>query len=323
LVAIAAFSVASCAEVSTTGGRTPSTGPRTAADDGDPWNLSPADADAIADVALGALRASPWSRSLMTGDLAGEREARRRLFGYDVFTEAERMLVIGIETGGAPRTLTIARGSFDAGRVGAAFAAAAPGAVAEHWRDSPLWQGSGRAVALVTPRTIADGDPDAVRAAIDAAWGIVPDARGGPLGELRRALGADRSPPAVFFALSVTEAMRGRAAGVLDLPAELRRVAGRLDLGADLDVEALALFDDGHAAKAAASIWGQAARLYARQRMLVLLGLAPVLDGLTLTAEGSRLHARLHIPADKREGLADKLMALLQLVAGARGGSPP
>src|SRR5580765_5080553 len=100
LVAIAAFSVGSCAEVSTTGGRTPSSGPRTSADDGDPWNLSPADADAIADVALGALRASPWSRSLMTGDLAGEREARRRLFGYDVFTEAERMLVIGIETGG-------------------------------------------------------------------------------------------------------------------------------------------------------------------------------------------------------------------------------
>jgi hypothetical protein len=295
-------------------------GPRAAADDSDLWNLAPATGDVLVDVDLGLLRASPWSSSLLSGDFGGEREERRRSFGYDVFSDGERLLVVATEVAGIPHNLTVARGRFDAARVGAAFSAATPGATATRWRDSPLWEGGGRAVALVTPRTLVDGTPDEVRAAIDAAWGIVPDARGGPLGELRRTLEADRNAPAVFLALTVTDGMRARAAGFLELPRELRRAAARLNLGADVDAEAVALFDDSHAAAATASAWGMAARLFARQRMLVLLGLAPVFDGLTLGAEGARVHAHLHIPADKREGLAEKLLGVLQLVANARGG---
>jgi hypothetical protein len=105
---------------------------------------------------------------------------------------------------------------------------------------------------------------------------------------------------------------------VLVVPDGLRRIGARLDLGEDLNLEALALFDSGAHAAAAASIWNEAARTYARQRMVMLLGLGPVFDGLSVGAEGSRVHARLHIGADKREGLADKLLAVLQLVAKAR-----
>jgi hypothetical protein len=319
-VALALASVlgaGACAE--TTGGARAGAGPRGAADDSDLWNLAPATADVLVDVDLGLLRASPWSSSLLAGDIGGEREERRRAFGYDVFGDGERLLVVATEVAGVPHNLTVARGRFDAGQVGAAFTAATPGATATRWRDSPLWVGSGRAVALVTPRTLVEGAPDEVRAAVDAAWGIVPDARGGPLGELRRTLEADRNPPAVFLALTVTDGMRARAAGFLDLPRELKRGAARLNLGADVDADAVALFDDGHAAAATASAWGLAARVFARQRMLVLLGLAPIFEGLTLGAEGSRVHAHLHIPAEKREGLADKLLAVLQLVANARG----
>ena len=49
----------------------------------------------VADVDLAALRASPWSERADAGSLDGEREERRRRFGYDVFTEAERMVVAG------------------------------------------------------------------------------------------------------------------------------------------------------------------------------------------------------------------------------------
>jgi len=296
-------------------------GPRTSADDGDLWNLAPGDVESLADVDLAALRASPWSQALMQGNLDGDREERRRRFGYDVFTEADRMLVANAEGAGGPDALgalTLARGRFDAGRVGAAFQASTPGAVATQWRQSALWEGEGRAVALVTPRTLAHGDGQRVRAAVDAAWGIVPDAGVGPLGELRRSLDADRSPPAVTLAISVTDAMRTRAAGFLALPEGLRRVGARLDLGADLDAEAVALFDDNRQAVAAASIWTDTARGYARQQMILLLGLGPVFDGLTIGAEGSRVHARLHIGADKREALAEKILALLQLVAKTR-----
>ena len=100
----------------------------------------------------------------MEGSLDGEREERRRRFGYDVFTEAERMLVAGTEAAGGTNTLTIARGRFDAERVASAFLGATPGAVATQWRGSSLWEGQGRAVALVTPRTIAQGDGPRVRA---------------------------------------------------------------------------------------------------------------------------------------------------------------
>ena len=80
------------------------------------------------------------------------------------------MLVAGAEAAGGTNTLTIARGRFDAERVASAFLGATPGAVATQWRGSSLWEGQGRAVALVTPRTLAQGDGPRVRASIDAAW---------------------------------------------------------------------------------------------------------------------------------------------------------
>jgi hypothetical protein len=308
--------VVGCAE--TSGGAVRPSGPRAGADDSDLWNLVPNDTDALADVDLAALRASPWSSAVMQGNLDGEREERRRRFGYDVFTEAERMLVAGTEVTGAPSTTTIARGRFEPDRVANAFLAATPGAAATQWRGSALWEGQGRAVALVTPRTLAHGDGQRVRGAIDAAWGVVADAGSGPLGELRRALDADKNPAAVTIALLVTDGMRARAQGVLVVPDGLRRIGARLNLGADLDLEALALFDSGGHAATAASIWSEARRQYARQQMVMLLGLAPVFDGMTVAAEGSRVHVRLHIGAERREGLAEKLLAVLQALAKAK-----
>ena len=315
-VPVLALAAAGCAE--TGAGAIRARGPRTGPDDGDLWNLVPNDTDSLVDVDLAALRASPWSSSLMQGSLDGERDERRRRFGYDVFTEAERMLVVGTETTGAPSALTIARGRFDAGQIGGAFVAATPRAAATQWRGSALWEGQGRAVALVTPRTLAQGDGPRVRAAVDAAWGVTPDAGAGALGELRRTLEADRSQPAATLAVTVTDGMRARAQGVLVVPEGLRRIGARLDLGQDLDLDGIAVFDGGAQAARAATFWTDAARGYARQQMVALLGLAPVFDGLTVAAEGSRVHVHLHIPADKREGLADKILAILQLLAKAR-----
>lgn len=305
-----------CAETPLSGPAAPS-GPRAAADDSDLWNLAPSNADALADVDLAALRASPWSRSLTGKGFSSDRDESRRVFGIDLFAEGERMLTVGTETGGTPHTLTIVRGRFDAARIGAAFLMATPGAKVSRWRDSPLWEGGGRAVALVTPRTLAEGEPEAVRGAIDTAWGIVPDARSGPLGLLRRALDADRASPAAFAALSVTEGMRSRAVGVLELPPALTTAAARLDLGDDLNLDLLAVLGSNSDATAAAATWTMAVRALSQQRMLALLGLRPILDGLTLGAEGARVHGHLRIAAERREGLADKLLAVLQMVAGA------
>jgi hypothetical protein len=254
----------------------------------------------------------------MQGDLGGERDARARQFGFDLFTDADRMLVVAIDSAAGPRTLTIARGRFDARAIGAAFAASNVAATTAEWRGSTVFQSQARAVALVTPRTLAQGDPDAVRAAVDAAWGVIPDARGGRLGVLRRALDGTRGAPAAGVTLVVSEGMRARAEGVLAIPAGLEQVAARMDLGNDLDVDALAVFSNARDAAFAASAWGDAARGLARQQMVVLLGLRAVFDGLSLAPSGPRVQARLHIPAEQREGLAEKLVGLLRLIAGSR-----
>ena len=157
-----------------------------------------------------------------------------------------------------------------------------------------------------------------MRAAIDASWAIVGDAGGGALGELRRSLDADRNPPAVTLALTVSDGMRARAAGVMAVPDGLRRIGARLDLGADLNLEGAALFDSNGHAVAAASIWSETVRVYMRQPMVMLLGLGPVFQGMTVAAEGSRVHVRLHIGADKREGLAEKVLAVLEALAKTR-----
>jgi hypothetical protein len=316
LAALWALFAVGCAETPLPAPAAP-VGPRASADDGDLWNLAPSSADALADVDLGALRASAWSRALTESGLAAGRDEGRRVFGYDLFAEGDHLLAVGTESSGTPRTLTIVRGRFDPARIGAAFMTATPGAKVGRWRDSPLWEGGGRAVALVTPRTLAQGDPDAVRGAIDAAWGIVPDASGGPLGTLRRTLDADKNVPAAFVVLALTEGMRSRAAGIVDLPAGLSTAAARLDLGDDLNLDLLAVLGSGSDATAAAATWNLAVRTLSQQRMLILLGLGPIFDGLTLGAEGARVHGHLRIPAERREGLADKLLAVLQMVAGA------
>ncbi len=284
----------------------------------------PRGASSLADLDLNALRASPWSRSLVTGGFVEDREARQRTFGYDVFSDADRVVVVGVDAAGASGQAVVVVGRFDAARVGSAFSAATPGASATRWRDCPLWEGGGRAVAVFpSGRTLVQGTPETARAAIDAAWGIVPDARGGPLGELARAVGAEASRPAITLAVLVTEEMRARAAGIVEVPPDLRRVAGRLDLGPDLELGAVAVFDEAGRAATAAGRWSADLRELASNRMLRLMGLSPLVDGAAIEAEGARVHGRLRIPEDKREALAERVLLLLQAVARQRGQAAP
>jgi hypothetical protein len=306
-----------CAETAGTG-RGPSAGTRQTPDDSDGWNLVPAGAEAIADVDLAALRGSPWSSSLMTGDLGGERAARRQMFGFDVFTEADRMLVVSSGAGGTTRALTVIRGNFDAAAIGTAFTTATPGASVTRWRETPLWESAGRAVAVVTPRTLVQGDAETVRAAVDAAWGIVPDARAGELGELRRRLDAEPSRSALFVALAVTDAMRANS-GSADVPPELRRLAGRVDLGDDLTVNAVAVFDNARAASAAAAAWTDAARQLARNPLVMVLGVSAELNAITLRGDGNRVVGALRIPASKRDLIGDRVRMILEALASKRG----
>jgi hypothetical protein len=320
-----AFLLAACGELPPPPAARPAPAARTAPDDSDAWNLVPRGASSLADLDLVALRGSAWTRTLVTGGFAEDREERQRVFGYDVFSDADRMVVVGADAAGPSSQAVVVVGRFDAARVGRAFAEATPGAVETRWRECALWQGGGRAVALMpSGRTLVQGTPESARAAIDAAWGIVPDARGGPLGELVASLAAaDSRRPAVTLALVVTDEMRARAAGFVEVPPELRRAAGRLDLGTDLELSAEAVFDAAAPASSAAARWSADLRELAQNRMLRLMGLGPLVDGATVTAAGSRVRGGLRIPEDKREAIAERVLFLLQTVARQRGQGAP
>jgi hypothetical protein len=297
---------------------------RTAPDDSDAWNLVPATAASVADLDLAKLRASPWAQSLITGGFAEDREKRLSTFGYDVFNDADRMLVAALDVTGLSRQITIVVGRFDLQRVSAAFLAATPGAAETRWRDCRVWEAAGRggdqgrALALVG-RTLVQGSPETVRAAVDAAWGIVPDARSGPLGALWRDLAADERRPAAGLALIMTDEVRQRASDIVELPPGLARVGARLDLAADLEGTVEAVFDDPPRARTAARLWQGQLRDLSQNRMLRVMGLGPVVQGASLVAEGARVHGRLHIPEARREALADRLLILMQALARERG----
>lgn len=301
----------------------PAPGPRTGPDDSDLWNLVQASADVVAEADMAALRASPWSQSIMHTDHAAQ-DAARGLYGYDIFSDSDRLLQVTFDVAAGKRNLTIIRGSFDPARVRAAGLAQAPWAKESLWRESPLWERDGVAVALVTPRTLVQGDPGDVRGAIDAAWGVVPDARTVALSAARRSLDADHAGPAAFIVFNVTDGMRGRAVGmgVTQLPPGLALGAARLDLGDDLNAEVLGIFDTPANAVSAAAGGTVAVRTYAQNAMVRMLGLAPILNGVVLGAEGTRLHGHLRIPADRREGLGDKVFEIVKMIAAAHPPQP-
>jgi hypothetical protein len=126
-----------------------------------------------------------------------------------------------------------------------------------------------------------------------------------------------------MIALLVTDEMRARAAGFVDVPPEMRRAAGRLDLGSDLELAAEAVFDSAGPASSAAASWGAQLGELKQNRMLRIMGLSPLVDGATVTAAGARVRGRLRVPEDKREALGERVLLLLQAVARQRGQGAP
>jgi hypothetical protein len=70
-------------------------------------------------------------------------------------------------------------------------------------------------------------------------------------------------------------------------------------------------------------MWRAALRDAARQRMMRILGLGPLVDGASVRVEGSRVYGRLHVGEEHREALADRFLFLLQTIAKERRAQAP
>ncbi|HVR62610.1 MAG TPA: hypothetical protein VMU50_11955 [Polyangia bacterium] len=292
--------------------------PRSQPDDRDLVALVPAGPETVLEVDLAQLRDSPWSRGLLGARTEEDRRVRATALGYDEIADVDRMVFAVTEDAAGPVVLTVSQGRFVAAAIGKGFASAHPGAVADSWRGSTLWRAGDDAAALLTARTLVAGRLDAVRASIDCGFGLSPDARGGALGTLRRALDPERGRPALLGAVLVTDAVRQRVGDAFQLPEGVRSVGARLDLGGSMDVTLLAMLDRPQQAEAAA---GQAQMFLGELRgrtILRVFGLAPLLDGASFQAEGARLRGSLHVPDSARDDLSQKLGIILDTLKRAR-----
>jgi hypothetical protein len=287
-----------------------SAGPRNAPDDDNLVGVVPDGAETVIELDVAQLRTSAWSQRLLAVSGA-ERTAKTQAQGFDETTDVDRAVFAVNEAVGNTTTLTIARGRFDEARLARAFGDWTPAS----WRGSRIWERGPEAVALLTARTLIRGEPATVRTAIDCAWGLAPDVQRSGVGELRRELlsGNDRVP-AVVAASMVTEAMRKRVAGQIDLPAGLERAGARLDLGGALQLELFGLLaTPGEAADMAHNLDVTLRDLRGR-RALAVFGLSAFLRDVTIAPSGRSLRVRLTLPEEQREDLAAKLAFVLDII---------
>ncbi len=283
---------------------------RSAPDDSELAGVVPDGAESVIELDVAQLRTSAWSQRLVTGTDA-ERAAKTDAQGFDEITDVDRALFAVNDAGGKTTTLTIARGRFDPARLARALA----GWTAGDWRGSRLWQRGDEAIALLTARTLIRGETAAVRTAIDCAWGLAPDVRRSGVGELRRELLADGDhPPAVVAATLMTETMRRRLAGEVDLPVGLERAGARLDLGGPLQLELFGLLATPNEAAAMAHNLEITVRDLRARRALAVFGLSTFLRDVTVVPQGRSLRARLTLPEDQREDLATKIAFVLEAI---------
>ena len=154
---------------------------------------------------------------------------------------------------------------------------------------------------------------------------MVPDARTVPLGELaafaRRRPSREQLGPAAFVALNVTDGMRARAAGMVDLPPGLAICAARVDLADDLNLNVVGVMDNAQDAAAAMIAGNVAVRQYAQNPMVRMLGLGP--DSRSGRAHAPRGRASTATSASPPSGARGWPRSCWRSADGRRRRSPP
>jgi hypothetical protein len=316
LLVLAAAVVAACASAPPPASLAGRDEVRTAPEDEDLLAAVPAEAELVLVIDLAQLRRSPWTRDLLAEGAAARASAGAR--GFDERTDVDRLLLVRLPGGsGDDASLSVAQGRFDRSRVFAAFREGRPGATTTSFRGCPLATSGPEAVAFLTGRTLLSGELAAVRGAIDAAFGRARDVRGERW--LRAAL-PERSAarPAVELALRVTDPMRARIHEELEEGEALEEVAGRLDLGQRLDLTLRGRATTATRAQALATRLELALGTLRARPSVAALGLAGVLSGVRLSAQGTAIAAELHLTEAERDDIAARLSEAAKLIAKVR-----
>jgi len=318
----------------TTPGSAPAGLARQSPDDTELAALVPAGVQTVIELNLDQLRRSPFTGEALADPDAVGRERSAFALGVDAGADLDRVVYATGGAGPDAPTLVIAQGRIRTANVEAAFRERHPGATVDAWHGLPVLTKGENALAALSPRTFASGPPGQVRAAIDRAFGLGRDFRDPPNdadssktegrghGVARRDLVgvAGNAAPAILITMSIDEGLRTRIGDAFPLPRELRTVGLRLDVGESLDLRALGLLDDRDAAAILARRLGALIGDRDTRRTLATFGLASLVDGAKVVAEGARIRVATTVGPDQRTAVA---AALRTLMTALRTGTEP
>ena len=285
--------------------------------------LLPAGADAVIDLDTAQLDSWPTARRLLAL-LPADGRARLARLGDDPLAQVSA-IGVAIYKVGTPdaESVTVARATIDWDKLKSTIA----GGEESDYHGAAVVDGSGEALARVTPTVFAYGSRALVRRVCDVAHKDDDGFRvAGVDGRLRQALGhaptAKLGRPAIMAAVVPTQPMRER----------LRKE--KWDAAADLDWLALSFavgdgFDVGVVAGAHGPIEASTLQKLMKQRAaelkgqvtVRLLGLSPYIEPFVVIAKESEVHVAYRLTEMRVDQLMTRLEQMQQL--GRRKAAQP
>jgi hypothetical protein len=304
-----------CAESSALGpGATPL--PR-AADADELWSMIPAEADLVLWANLAKLRTSPWTRESF--ERVAGAEAGNAAVGLEQMREVERVVFAKVPTLGEGATILVARGAIQREAMIEAFAR--EGAESASYRDAQVFSRDGESLALLGKRTAISGLTVAVRAALDCNFGAARTLEAEPWFErMRSKLVRGHDPARLVAAMYVRLPPATRATLMREMGegGSLEEVAGRVDLGDDLDLTAWGNVRDESEARDLAGRLAERVRDVRVRPIVFAFGFGSLLDALVLEPKGSAVLGRLHVSRNDRERIAARMAATAEMMAKLR-----
>lgn len=311
---------AACAESAASGLGT-ATPDRVSLDEEEIWAMVPAEADLVLFADLAKLRQSPWTSETVDKVSASDAGAARDP-AVDQIRSMDRVMFAKLPSLHDGASVLIAQGTVDRDLLRRSFRQGSDLLDRSTYRGSELWIRGEEALAFVGKRSVLSGYTLAVRAAIDCNLGLAPTVENEAwLKHLRTELERDRisKTPVASLYVRLQPATRKVLMQEMGEGEFLEEVGSRIDLGADLDLQAIGVVRTDAQARDLAGRLGERIRDARNRPIVAALGLGSVLDSLRLSAKNNHVVGNLHISQKERADISARMSMVAETLAKLRG----
>jgi len=307
-----------CAETSVAG---PAAAPseRAQLDEDDLWAMIPAEADLVLYADLAKLRRSPWTRE--TVDKVSSNGVTSADPAVDQIRSMDRVMFVKVPTLREGASVLIAQGKVDREVVRRGFRQSGEAIERSTYRGAELLVRGDEALAFAGKGMVLSGYTLAVRAAIDCQVGLGAAIESETwLKRLRSELDRDQSSktPVVSLYVRLQPATREALMREMGEGEFLEEVGSRIDLAADLDLEAIGVVRTEAQARDLAARLTERIRDVRTRPIIAAFGLGSVLDSLRLSAKGDRVQGNLHISEKDRADISARMSLVAETFAKLR-----